>query len=88
MHVPDSAQFVNDSVWDNLTAILRETLHNDSLNLTDTRSARDVEGWDPVMNVLLAVAAENKFRLKFGAGEIQQLQNVGDLATLTRRKQA
>jgi len=31
---------------------------------------------------------EKKFRVKFTAGEIQQLQNVGELAALIHSKQA
>lgn len=79
---------MNDKVWDDLTAIFRETLDNDSLVLTDSTTAKDVEGWDSITHVLLVVAVEKKFRVKFTAGEIQQLQNVGDLAALIRRKQA
>jgi acyl carrier protein len=79
---------MNDKMWDDLTAIFRETLDNDSLTLTETTTAKDVEGWDSITHVLLVVAVEKKFRVKFSAGEIQQLQNVGDLAALIRRKQA
>ncbi len=79
---------MNDKVWDDLTALFRETLDNDTLTLTETTTAKDVEGWDSITHVLLVVAAEKKFRVKFSAGEIQQLQNVGDLAALIRRKQA
>jgi acyl carrier protein len=76
-----------DKAWDDLTAIFRETLDNDSLSLTEPTTAKDVEGWDSITHVLLVVAVEKKFRVKFSAGEIQQLQNVGDLAALIRRKQ-
>ena len=78
---------MNDKIWDDLTAIFRETLDNDGLILTETTTAKDVEGWDSITHVLIVVAVEKKFRVKFTAGEIQQLQNVGDLAALVRRKQ-
>jgi acyl carrier protein len=78
---------MNDNVWNDLTAIFRESLDNDSLTLTETTTAKEVEGWDSITHVLIIVAAEKKFRVKFTAGEIQQLKNVGDLASLIRRKQ-
>lgn len=78
---------MNDNVWNDLTAIFRESLDNDSLTLTETTTAKDVEGWDSITHVLIVVAVEKKFRVKFTAGEIQQLKNVGDLAALIRRKQ-
>ena len=79
---------MNDNLWNDLTAIFRESLDNDSLTLTEATTAKDVEGWDSITHVLIMVAVEKKFRVKFTAGEIQQLQNVGELAALVRSKQA
>ncbi|HZQ47493.1 MAG TPA: acyl carrier protein [Verrucomicrobiae bacterium] len=79
---------MSDTLWTDLTAIFRESLDNDSLTLTEATTAKDVEGWDSITHVLIVVAVEKKFRVKFTAGEIQQLHNVGDLAALIRRKQA
>jgi acyl carrier protein len=79
---------MNDGLWNDLTAIFRETLDNDSLTLAEATSARDVPGWDSITHVLLVVAVEKKFRVKFTAGEIQRLQNVGELVALIRSKRA
>jgi acyl carrier protein len=79
---------MNDDLWNDLTAIFRESLDNDSLTLTESTTAKDVEGWDSITHVLIMVAAEKKFRVKFTAGEIQKLQNVGELAALIRTKRA
>jgi acyl carrier protein len=79
---------MNDALWNDLTAVFRDVLDNDDLTLTETTSAKDVEGWDSITHVLIVVAVEKKFRVKFTAGEIQRLQNVGDLATLIRAKQS
>jgi acyl carrier protein len=78
---------MNDTVWNDLTAIFRESLDNDSLTLAENTTTKDVEGWDSITHVLIVVAVEKKFRVKFTAGEIQQLKNVGDLVALIRRKQ-
>jgi acyl carrier protein len=79
---------MNDNVWNDLTAIFRDSLDNDSLTLAETTTAKEVEGWDSITHVLIVVAVEKKFRVKFTAGEIQQLDNVGDLAALIRSKLA
>ena len=78
---------MNDNVWNELTAIFRESLDNDTLTLAETTTAKDVDGWDSITHVLIVVAIEKKFKVRFTAGEIQQLHNVGDLAALIRRKQ-
>jgi len=79
---------MNDNLWNDLVAIFREQLDDESLTLSETATARDVPGWDSITHVLIIVAVEKKFQVKFTAGEIQQLQNVGELAALIRRKQA
>ena len=79
---------MSDDLWTNLTAIFKDTLDDESLVLTETTTASDVPGWDSITHVLIVVAVEKKFRVKFTAGEIQNLKNVGDLAALIRRKQA
>jgi acyl carrier protein len=79
---------MSDDLWNNLTAIFREALDNDSLELAEATTAKDVEGWDSITHVLIVVAVEKKFKVKFTAGEIQRLQNVGEFAALIRGKQA
>lgn len=79
---------MNDALWNDLTTIFRESLDNDALTLTESTTASDVEGWDSITHVLIVVAVEKKFKVKFTAGEIQKLKNVGDLAALIRSKQA
>jgi acyl carrier protein len=79
---------MNDNVWNDLTAIFRDSLDNDSLTLAETTTAKEVEGWDSITHVLIVVAVEKRFRVKFTAREIQQLDNVGDLAALIRSKLA
>jgi acyl carrier protein len=79
---------MHDDLWQELTVIFRESLDNDSLTLTEATTANNVPGWDSITHVLIVVAVEKKFRIKFTAGEIQRLQNVGGLAALIRSKQA
>ncbi len=77
---------MHDELWDGLTKVFRDTLGNDELTLTETTTANDVEGWDSITHVLLIVAVEKKFKVKFTAGEIQKLENVGQLAALILSK--
>ncbi len=69
-----------------MTLIFRDVLDDDSITLTESTSAKDVPGWDSISHVLIVVAIEKKFRVKFTAGEIQKLKNVGDLAALVQSK--
>jgi len=79
---------MNDPIWNDLTAVFRDVLDDDTLTLAETTTANDVAGWDSLTHVLIVVAVEKKFRVKFTAGEIQKLQNVGEFAALVRSRQA
>ncbi len=78
---------MDNHLWDRLTGIFREVLDDTSLTLTESTTAKEVPGWDSITHVLLIVAIEKQFKVKFTAGEIQQLHNVGELAGLIAARQ-
>ncbi len=62
-------------------------LNQPDLKLTPNTSARDVDGWDSLRNINIIVAVEAEFPgVWFLAGEIDELENVGDFVTLVERK--
>jgi acyl carrier protein len=69
-----------------LTEVFRDIFEDDGLELRDTMTAADVEGWDSLSHVNMVVAVEKIFRTKFTTKEIGALANVGDLVTLVLRK--
>ena len=56
------------------------------LSINRESSAKTVEGWDSLTHVTLVMAVEQEFKVKFGLGELQDLENVGGMADLIRRK--
>jgi acyl carrier protein len=49
-------------------------------------AADDVEDWDSLSHLRLITTVQKKFGVKFSAGEIGRLKNVGDLAALIEAK--
>jgi len=76
----------NAEIWEVATNVFRETLDLDDLVLTPQLTARDVEGWDSLNHILLVVAVEQRFGIKFSTGEIDGLENVGQFIDLIERK--
>jgi acyl carrier protein len=70
-----------------LTALFQEVFENPALVVKPETTARDIESWDSLMHIQLVVAIERKFGIRFETGEIEQLQNVGDMAGLIAKKQ-
>lgn len=69
-----------------LNGIFRHVLKNESLNLTETITAHDVDGWDSLTNMLLISEVEKAFGVRFNFREIVKMKNVGDLCAAIANK--
>jgi acyl carrier protein len=74
-----SGGFDMSSVRDEMIDIIRGIFDDDLLQLEDSKSAKDVEGWDSLMHLNIIVALEKNFKIKFATAEISRLS--GDGAT-------
>ena len=71
-----------------LQEIFRDILDQPDLVLTRESSAQNVEDWDSLAHINLITAIGNKYKIKFGLGELQELKNVGDMMELIQQKLA
>ena len=62
-----------------LTEVFRYVFNNDSIKLTDTMTADDVDEWDSLSHINLIIAIELEFGIEFKQNEIQNFENVGEL---------
>jgi acyl carrier protein len=72
-------------IYARLTPIFRDVFDSDSIVVTPNLSAKDVEEWDSLGHVRLIVAIETDLKIRFDAGEINGLKNVGELVKVTQR---
>jgi acyl carrier protein len=77
-----------DTVKAKLTYIFRQSFADNALNLTDTMTADDVNGWDSLTNINLVLAVERGFNVRMSTREVRRLKNVGDLIALLEKKTA
>lgn len=69
-----------------LNGIFRKVLKREDITLTEGTTARDVEGWDSLTNMVLLTEIEKKFGVRFSFREIVKLKNVGDLCLTIQNK--
>jgi acyl carrier protein len=69
-----------------LNEVFRDVMDDPNLALTESTTAADVEGWDSVTHVMMIVAVEKNFSVKFTTTEIHGLRNVGDIVALVVQK--
>jgi acyl carrier protein len=69
-----------------LTRIFTKVFEREGIVLIPELSSRDVFGWDSFKQVELIIAIEESLSIRFKPNEVDDLQNVGDLARLVAIK--
>jgi acyl carrier protein len=69
-----------------LNRVFCEVFDDDTIQITEAMTARDIEDWDSLSHVRLIVAVEKAFGVKFTTREAQSLQNVGEFIELIARR--
>lgn len=67
-----------------LQTIFRNVFDNDAMELTRNTHADDIDGWDSMANITLAVEVEDRFGVKFKTSEMEDLRSVDDLVKLVQ----
>jgi acyl carrier protein len=66
--------------------IFADILDNPEINLSDTTTANEVEGWDSLSHIQIVVALEREFKIRFTSREIQSWTNVGEMVDCIKNK--
>jgi len=62
-----------------INKIFHDVLDDDTIDIIETTSANDVEEWDSLNHIMLIVAIEKYFKIKFSSNEILSWKNVGEM---------
>lgn len=76
------------SIYAELQTIMRDVFDDDSIEIGPGTTAEDVAGWDSQSHIMLTVAAEQHFGVRFRTSELESLHNVGEFVGLIAEKQA
>lgn len=75
-----------EEIYKNLNEVFRDVFDDDTICVTDTTTANDIEDWDSLEHIGLVVAIEKKFNIKFNMGEIVNLKNVGEMVDIIEKR--
>ncbi len=67
-------------------ACVFEQVFGRPVQLTNATTAADVEGWDSVAQILLVLASEREFDVRFESSELANVADVGAFVTLVESK--
>ena len=63
-----------------------DTLDHDEVRINESTKATDVDEWDSLTHIMLVVAIEKKFNIRFNSSEIQSWNNVGEMIDCIQEK--
>ena len=77
-------EMTNREILQGLTDIFREVFEDDTIVLTPDTTADDIDRWDSMSQVTLAVEIEHRFHVKIGSARMEEMRSVAGLIHLIR----
>ena len=71
-----------EEIYKKLDEVFQDVFDDETIHVTDTTTANDIEDWDSLEHIGLIVAIERKFNIKFNMAEITSLKNVGEMVDI------
>ena len=68
-----------EEIFKGLDEVFQEVFDDETIHVTDSTTADDIEDWDSLEHINLVVAIENHFNVKFNMGEVTAFKNVGEI---------
>jgi acyl carrier protein len=75
-----------NEILNQVQEIFRDQLDDESIILTSETTADEVEDWDSLNHIMLVVAIEKHFNVKFTSNEILSWKNVGEMMKCIQEK--
>ena len=75
-------------IMSKLTLIFQNVFDDDTLELSRSTTAEDIEEWDSLNQIKIILAAQTAFGVKLPASQINKLKNVGEMVDLLKKSLA
>jgi len=85
-HLFKNSKMTRDLIKVELDIVFRDVLDDDSISLSDSTVAEDIEEWDSINHIQLVVQIEKRYKIRFKAAEIQSWENIGEIIDSIIRK--
>jgi acyl carrier protein len=76
----------NQEILYQVQEIFHDELDDETIILTTETTAEDVDDWDSLTHIMLVVAIEKHFKVKFTSNEILSWKNVGEMMNCISEK--
>ncbi len=69
-----------------LTEVFRDVFDDEEIQLSDTTTADDIDGWDSLEHISLIAAVEKAFKMRFTMREVSGMKNVGEMIDILMQR--
>ena len=73
-------------ILEKLNMIFREVFDDDSIVVSRSTTAEDIEDWDSLEHITLVGAVESEFHIRFKMHEVSTMKNVGEMADIIAKR--
>ena len=75
-----------EKILQELQPIFHDVFDDESIVVTNSTNAKQIEDWDSLAQIRLVIAIEKNFSIKFNFGELQTLKDVGEMIDVIQKK--
>ena len=75
-----------EEIYEQLNEVFRDVFDDDTIEVNDQTTSRDIEDWDSLEHINLMAAVESEFGIKFSMGQVVTMKNVGEMADIILQK--
>lgn len=68
-----------EEILSKVNEVFHEVFDDDSIEVTETTTAKDIEDWDSLMHITLVSEIENAFGFKFMMKDVVGMKDVGEM---------
>ena len=72
-----------EEIYEQLNEVFRDVFDDDTIEVNDQTTSRDIEDWDSLEHINLIAAIETQFGMKFTMGQVVTMKNVGEMVDIT-----
>lgn len=69
-----------------LEKVFRDVFDDDSITLSDSTTADDIDAWDSLEHISLISAVEKAFKMRFTMKEVSGMKNVGEMIDIVAER--
>lgn len=69
-----------EEVYERLNKVFRDVFDDNDIIVTNSTTAKDVDGWDSLMHITLISEVEDEFDIHFEMRDVTKMKNVGEMA--------